>query len=514
MEYPGSAPYIYQYLSYQKLPDPKDPGAELSQVLEAHKTYTLNIMKSPGVTFKGEAADQGWDESEDYVVIVDVEKFLWAATHGEGYFEGDEEILRQIDGGTRLIRNISLEYKIYDAFAPREEANHSNTWWTPDMTNILFDGGKHYIWKVGSPIFNKNQGTIQNLGIKNVRAEIASRDSFKDEMTGDALDGYLGFDLSSKGIVCNHNDNGTISNVRIVDADKSQGLIYNLKSYTSTSQNSQSHGFVVGLNTGNLTNVAIEGNIVMTITKYDGSGFYDKDEDYNIEPSNQLPGLNVGGIVGQNTGTGLINQVAPIENMSIRIVNKCVGEKGGYYFGGIVGSGIGGTIMNVTLPKIEIDGSQSIGNISYMGGMAGQLPDARSSSVNSCNVIGSILAGTTVKVGDIDAKAYAGGIAGLTTPAVEITNCNTVVDVTGGDIGSPNTDVRYATGGVFGMVNTTEFSITNIENIIANGNILKGAGSEIGSFAGVAPGDLWENIFNNNINIRQFKGISIIGNTL
>lgn len=511
LEYPGSAPSIHSYLTYMKTVSPSSQDDDGNQYLEANKTYTLNISKSPGVTFVGESADQGWDENEDRIVIVDVEKFLWAATHGEGYYQDEDEILRPIDGGTRLIRNIDFKFRHYDAFAPREDANHSDTWWTPDLNNILFDGGKHYIWNVGSPIFNNNQGTIQNLGIKNVKAEIASRDNFKDEMTGDPLEGYPGIDLSTKGIICNTNDNGIIDNIRIV-SENGEPLQYDLKSYTSTSQNSQSHGFIVGLNKGSINQIDIEGDIVMTFTRYDGEGFYQNDyEDHNLTPTYELPGLNVGGIIGQNTGTGIINKVSPIENMSITIINNCEGTKGGYYFGGIVGNGAGGTISQVIIPKLTIDGSHSSGNVSYMGGMVGQLPDSRNSLITSCNVVGSIKAGSTKKEGDAEAKAYIGGIAGLVTLGINVNNCNTVVDVTGGDITSPNEDVAYATGGVFGFVNTTEQTPGVFESIISNGSVLVGVAPNIGNFAGIAPAGTWEAVASNNITLRQHRGIDAVG---
>lgn len=479
--YPAGANGVYEYLQYDynKIPQ-HSQGIGIDNTkpqLEANKTYTLTITKSPGVTIKSNPPADGWDESE-YYPTVHVPTFMEAVHNGTDYTNNEGvQILEKTANGTKLLHNVNFGNYSYDDFIKLGE-----------ITNIqnVFDGDYHYIRNLDCPLFRYNRGTIQNLGITDIKFDATSYEDDDENK-----------DMSRHGALCMRNF-GNVSNVRVTDVT----MNVSVESEIDTSQDgSETHniGCVFGSNIGKVSEVALGGTFSL-----------------NVDGIEVNASVLIGGFVGQNTGDGEIYDVSPLDNdLTISIVNKCKGEIGSYSIGGIVGESTA-TISGVILPHVTIDSSESEGVTSYIGGIAGQLSASSSNSkTTSCNVSGSVRAGTTSpdKNNALTSGSYIGGMAGADL-SVPVVDCRTAVSVHGSTTAKEG--VIYATGGAFGRIREAN----TFEDLIAYGSALQAPQpnneaitSYVGNFAGIVPkGQTWENDYvNHNIIVHAFENIKNIG---
>lgn len=496
--YPASSEKgtVYEYLKYDYNSIPKTEGAAESTPpdLKANTTYTLTITKAPGVTITAPPPGGGWDESNDYF-DVDVEAFLKAINNKSDYFYTDEEgttqILQATANGTKLLRNVNFKFSDYTEFVDKS--------FRPNIDQgTVFDGDYHYIQNLGSSLFRYNYGTIQNVGIKTAKITTTS---YEDDKSND--------DMSRHGALCmwNRND-ATINNVRVSNVEMDISVKSAIEANNEDGSETHNIGCVIGSNTGKVSEVALAGNFVLNV-----SG----DESHPVNAS-----VLIGGVVGQNAAQGEIYDVSPLDGtLTIKINNTCQGKIGSYSVGGVVGES-SGMITGVILSNVTIDGTESEGVTSYMGGIAGQVNVsdglASTASINSCIVSGSVTAGTTTQHGDLTSGSYIGGIAGADL-GVPVVDSRTAVSVHGSKTASPN--VIYATGGAFGRIR--DASTYTFQNLIAYGSALdapSGSNTTItsytGNFAGIVPkGQTWDdNYANNNIIVRKFNNFQEIGAAL
>ena len=482
--YPVNTTETYPYLSYNynNIPDYVGDTAneKIPPQLEANTPYVLNITKSPGITMTTPTTEGGWDESENFYRIVNVEKFLKAAQQGTSYQEEDQKILEETLNGSRLLCNVDFHNFDYADFDDKS--------FLPDLPeHNVFDGGMHYIKNILVPVFHYNYGTIKNLGIKNPENTVMKILSYEDAEK----------DNSRNGALCHWNRaSATITNVRLMDILMSVTVVSDVK---PGSDDSETHniGSLAGSNTGNITGVEMGGTFSISVSGY---------EDNPYEGVNST--VLIGGILGQNAGGGTVSDISTIDNnLTINISNSCQGLIGDYAVGGIVGQ-LSGNVRGVLIPTVNIDCKQSKGVTSYVGGMAGNLTtsasDPETGVLSSCNVGGRVQAGETTSFGDLTSDSYTGGIGGGVMN-VTVVDCNSAVSVVGPEV--VNEKVIYATGGAFGRIRTA--SSYTFEKLICYGSALSGPASYIGNFAGVVPDDpTWDTWYKSSdskqITVRDF----------
>ena len=464
------------YMSYDYDQIPNDVGGmEVENVkpeLEAGRTYVLSVTKSPGATITIPPEGGSWDESDDYTEV-DPEEFFEHVTNGTGWVKDGTVILEEINGGTRLCRNVDFagKFDYWDHFQPKLPAG------------LTFDGDYHYIRNAGGQLFHLNDGTIRNLGVRTINVDFVT---FEDSGNKDD-------DMSRLGALCMYNHTtGVIENIRMEDVS----VTAHIKTYDEDeSPEVHNIGCILGSNAGRMSQVALSGTLTLTVEKNGESGdFMDAT-------------VNIGGIVGQNAGKARIEDVSSLNGtLKVEIYNKCYGPKAAFYVGGIVGQN-SGYIGDVILPDVTVDGSVSTGNGSYMGGMAGEMvvsAEDSDSRLSSCIVSGSVKAGTVVHTSDAASGLYTGGIAGAVN-GLPVEDCRSAVSV---EVPTATAEeVTCATGGAFGRIRIQ----TDMSDIIAYGSRLSGP-AHIGNFAGIVPeGESWETYSGKNIVVRRFNSINDIG---
>lgn len=493
LTYPSIAPNTYRYLSYDYDKIPTNVGGvdfeNRKPDLEAGKTYTLTVTKSPGVTIELPPSGEGWDEdgpSEE----IDVKEFLKAVREGTEYRNKEGTlILESMPDGTKLLKNVDFGSYNYENF-------NTELGFLPDVIQgRTFDGNYHYIHNLGCPLFRYNYGTITNLGIKNAKIDAVSLEySYGDEVNS--------ADRSRHGTVCMWNrPEGLISNVRVSDVDMTIHVEYN----NSEDDGSEVHniGAVVGSNTGRLSGIYLGDKFKVAVVNSTNS--------VDIENAEVL----IGGVAGQNAGGGNISDVAMLtDDFTMTISNSCTGKLAMYNIGGIVGAS-SGYVSGVILSDITINSKGSSGVVSYIGGMAGNLvvTDDSSGSMTNCIVSGTVSAGTTKASEYIGGQAYTGGMVGY-DDNVPVTGCRSSVSVSGAP--SVSESVIYGTGGAFGRI----VSPSVFNSLIAYGAMLQAPGGSnptgsnyIGNFAGIGPvGQDWDSDYaDKNIIFRSFNDLRPIG---
>ena len=489
VEYSAIAPQTYEYLSYNysDIP-PAVEGVEYENIppdLEAGRTYTLTVTKSPGITIVSPPSGEGWDE-ETPPADVDVRDFLDAVRNSRGYTnQHGTEILEAVPGGTRLLTNVDFGNYNYEDFS-------NELGFMPDvLQGQTFDGDYHYIKNLGCPLFRYNYGTITNLGIENVNFTAVSQEYSYGNVERDE-------DRSRHGAVCMWNrPEGTINNVRVSDVTMNIEVVYT----NDSDDGGEVHniGGITGSNTGRLISIAMGGTFNITVGGSD------------VQNAEVL----IGGVCGQNAGEGRINDISMLDDdFAMNITNNCTGNLGSYSVGGIVGAS-SGYISGVILSDVAIKAARSSGVVSNIGGMAGKLDVSENSTayMTSCILSGSIEAGTTKAYDYIRGQAYTGGMAGYDNN-VPVTGCRSSVSVSGAP--SVEDNVIYGTGGAFGIIAKP----STFSSLIAYGAKLQAPGGQsnvgsnfIGNFAGIGPaGQDWDKDYaNNNIIFRSFNLLDPIG---
>ena len=174
-----------------------------------------------------------------------------------------------------------------------------------------------------------------------------------------------------------------------------------------------------------------------------------------------------------------------------------------------------GYLYNINLSGISIDGTQSVGVTSYMGGMVGQLTVETdgNAEISGCSASGSIQAGKSMPYNNISSASYSGGIAGAVYNTT-VTDCGSLVSVTGSPSTMVSESTLYATGGGFGRIRNS--LAYDYSDLIIWGGSLSGPQNYIGTFAGIAPQtDDWDNWFSTftsyNIRVKSFTDINTVG---
>ncbi|MCH5223256.1 MAG: fimbrillin family protein [Muribaculaceae bacterium] len=491
--YPVSSTETYPYLeyNYNNIPDyVGDTDYEkVPPQLEENTPYTLNITKAPGITMTTPTTGGGWDESDQFYYVVNVEEFLKAANKGAEYSEGEKKILEETLNGSKLLCNVDFHGFDYADFEDKS--------FLPDIPqDKVFDGGLHYIKNIFVPVFYYNYGKIENLGIKNPEKLEMQILSYEDPAK----------DNSRNGALCHQNRlTGTLSNIRLSDIMMNVTVISDVVAGTDDSE-VHNIGGLAGSNTGVINGVEMGGQFSINVSGVTGSPMNSK--------------VLIGGVLGQNAGGGLLEDVSTINNhLEININNSCVGEIGSYSVGGIVGQ-LSGDVSGVLIPTVKIDCTGSKGVTSYIGGMAGNLATStagETGSINSCNVGGVIKAGESIPYGSLTSESYIGGIGGSVLN-ISVTECNSSVSVYGPAVANQN--VIYGTGGGFGRILQSTLSY-NFEKLICSGTTLQGPGipeGYIGNFVGIAPDDsLWDawmdNFSSHQITVKDF-GYDNIGESM
>lgn len=506
LTYPSAEGETYDYLTYDYSTIPPNVAGPTTQNIEPNllenTTYTLAVTKSPGITITLPPSAGGWDDNGNYF-DVDVEDFLKAVNGNYDYSTEDPEtgqnvqILEKTAEGVKLLHNINFKYFNYSEFKDKSFFPNVNE-------GVVFDGDYHYIENLGSPLFRYNYGTIKNLGIQEIKFKATSYEA-KDVSS----DGTSQNDMSRHGAFCMWNrPNATISNIRVKNVE----MNIEVRSFINEdSDGSETHniGCVIGSNSGIVDGVSLTGSFTANVSPYG---------------NNQVnASVLIGGITGQNSSGGLINDVSPLEgNIVIKLNNTCKSLFGSYSIGGIVGES-SGVIKDIILSNVQIESSESTGVTSYIGGMAGQLYEASSgtgnteTSLESCIVGGSVKAGVTTQYGYLSSGNYIGGIAGadLNVPVID---CRSAVSVYGTSTAFAGT--TYATGGAFGRIRLA--SSYKFKDLIAYGSVLMAPTNSsdadpienyVGNFAGLVPvGQTWDTDYaGNGILVHAFGSLNNIG---
>ena len=491
--YPRSRTEYATYLTYTK---------DLAQILKGDDNpegkflpngrYVFSVLKSLGVIVE-ESPDDGWDKAEP-AVDINVEKFLKAMQSGDNYFEYDKhtqqdvQILESTPEGTRLLRNVSFHHEYYDVFPDNFRPTLSNT----------FDGNYHYIHDMACPLLYENYGNIINLGIR----DAATRDengnprpvisSEKAERNGTTVD------MSYNGIIAARNL-GVVDNVRVVNVDMTVQI------QAAGTGEAHNVSLLFGVNQGRVYDVGLAGELKLTVE--------------NAPGDNVMPQVMVGGVAGQNTGTvrGITHIEDEKENFAmpeIIILNKCQGDNGAYWSGGIAGTNIG-NLEEIFLHSVLVDASGSRGVGSYLGGLVGENQSSNSGApvIRGCIVRGSVEAGQIRSLTNITSYSYTGGMAGALNVQSLIDDCSvsvSVVDVTAQDVAT-----EYGQGGAFGILQPIPAGSGLQEGLIqilsCYGSVLEGNG-HVGNFAGIVPAGFgWEHYKDNQINVKQHAGTENIG---
>lgn len=443
-------------------------------MLEAGTAYILDTTIAPGITIESPSQEDDKPWPEDSIVSINVNDFLTAITRQSEYRQNGKVILEKNSTGLRLTCNVDFKDTIY-------------TWLNNGtLPNVpqgeTLDGDNHTIYHLGSPLFNRNEGRIVNLGLNGLNAEVILNQHVTDnEHNGGP------FDFSRQGGLCRWNS-GEINNVRLTDFTISASVIVENDSDNEDFQDTENIGLIAGSNTGTIDKVRLSGNFSVTVetNKSDTNG------------SNCT--INLGGLVGQNTDAGTINDISSLDGglKSLKVVNKCCSEVGAYYVGGLVGYNAG-YVGAIGIPNIDVDCSGSQGTKLFTGILVGEITTStqKTATITSSNVVGSAKAGRINVYKDLDSGSYVGGIAGASVPVegggtITVSDCMIVAKLL--DNSEATDENCYnGTGGCFGRI-YANFNINNISLTLQGINALTGGDDRAtGSFAGfVSDGFNWD----------------------
>lgn len=460
----------------------------LTEPLLANHPYTLNVENARGSNFVTITQSE-WDEDEE-PWQVDVKEFLKAVAEGHDYVEHDGEtevpILKSVNGVLTLMRNLDFQYF----------KSYGDLGFNPDISNsLVFDGNLHYIVNIGYPVFRFNYGTVQNLGLKDLRFEVTAYEGTSDYNYAN--------DFSRIGGLCLWNrSDSKINNVRLENFDmtvKIQAEDPREKTYNEN----YNIGGLCGENWGSVSGVTLKGDFSITV------GPRDSDGKYSYVDAN----INLGGVIGNHTL--YLSDVGPQagSTYSLTLTNLCRGREewgsGVFCVGGAVGLSTANEISQVVVTGLKVVASESDGYQQYTGGIAGRLR-GDNYVIADCTVQGSLTCGTVSPYASnaTNAYSYVGGISG-NVRGYAVSNCRAVCDI------NANTDISadglYATGGAFGRI----LSGVVLLNNSAFGNVLTGPANYIGTFAGISvPTITWQTLLDNGNTARSIGSYPPIGTAI
>ncbi len=460
-------------------------NSEKLSKLESNHSYRLNITQDTGIVYD-DPDDGGWSHPDDSTKahkLINIPGFLTAAGKGDDFTDEDgTQILQQTGTGIILLKD--LDFSGRDPLSDNDFPETHLDALRNLITSVTFDGDFHYIYNAVRPIFNEIQGRLYNLGISNTKRK------------GEVHLGTPGYGGLSRSVIAS----GIISNVHISNLDLELILPESATGVYSIS-------CVTGNNYGTVSDIKVRGQININVAMKNPSGKIQSE-------------IYTGGIIGQNLGTLSGCSVFTTGDgdttpTCINISNSCASTLS-MSTGGIVGFSTN-HIENVTL-AVKVDAGQSTASENYTGGMAGRLRRSTGETTRkdfkNISVEGSVKGGQGVATTG-SGKSFTGGITGRLFNFY-IDNCNSLCDVEGwnGDL-SPN--VRYATGGAFGCIATSD-----VDELVFNtnwyGNTLSGQANEpdkdcyLGTFSGIIPIHRTDEGYKGNgNNARDRDGISFSG---
>lgn len=485
--YPKTSSIASTYINYTN----SGIGDNITE-FKNNSSYVFSVIRSNGLVVE-EIPGNGWDTSEP--VKVDVLEFMQAVNEGKEYVKDGQLILKVIEGGIELVRNVDFDFTYYDVIN-----NVGGKDIFADLDKIL-DGGYHYIKNMVCPLLNTNDGNIKNLGI-------IGFDTSKEKINISERFNGAGVkkDFSQFGAIARSNT-GNIYNLRARDINIEELI----KVYVDETE-IQSIGILIGSNEGgSVSKISLAGGLNLKVK--------------NAEEENRIPIVYIGGIAGQNTVS--IREITPLDANEeevwenalpfINIDVKCVGEKGSIYVGGVVGNDTG-NIENIELQNITIDCSESRILQQRIGGIAGRIWDSQISAlILECSVGGSLKGGSCEYTTNASSYSYLGGLCGHISLQPSIRDCILSMDINLSMEDDEN--VLYSTGGVFGRVQKTENTqeIGIVTNIVSYGSELN-ATKNVGCFIGIAPSPInefdfsWDNYYSPlGNNVRKYDNIDYIG---
>lgn len=472
VSYSGSKLYYRYNRSYITL------NSDKLNNLKANHSYVLDIKQDMGIVFE-DTDDGGWtnpDTPDTAFELKDIPAFLKAAGTGQAYSEGETKILEKTSTGVVLLTDLNFSERdpLSENDFPESHLNSLENL----TTTVTFDGNFKYIHNSVRPIFGDVQGRLYNLGVSN---------TVRSGKVDPAVDGYGGLARSV-------NTSGRIGNVRINNLSLTLELPY------TEGADTYYIGCVAGFNNGIVSGISVRGNISI-----------------NLHAEDAVKGINsevlIGGIVGQNggmlsDGSEFSQGDSDRVTTCITIKNTC-SNKLAMSTGGIVGYSYG-DVENMTL-NVDVDASQSTASWNFTGGMAGRL--RRSGGSQQVKYFKDITVEGSVKGGQGISKSFTGGIAGRLFNYF-IDNCNAMCDVYGWN-GEQSPGVRYAAGGAFGCIATSD-----VEELVHNSSwwgtrleaLPTGDNSFFGTFAGIIPPHRSEEVYKANGNrTRDVSGIGFFG---
>lgn len=458
-----------KFLNFQYTPmQGTDDYPNTPPMLEAGTAYVLDTTQAPGIVIQSPSQedDKPWD-NDDIIITVDVDEFLTAISENKTYIKGDSTILEKTNNRLRLTHHVNFKDTVY-------------TWLRngslPSVpTGETFDGDNRMIYNLGSPLFHENNGNIINLGLNHLNTSVVLNQNVQDPNHPND------HDFSRQGGLCRRN-NGTINNILLTDFTIIASVIVENDSDNEDNQDTENLGLIAGSNTGTIEKVRLAGNFTVSA----------KTDDNDTNGSNCT--INMGGLVGQNTDSGKINDIAAFDGklQEIKVVNNCYGNMGAYYVGGVVGYNAG-YIGAVGIPNIEVDCTASLSTKSFIGLIVGEITTSTNSSstITSTNVAGSAKAGEIYVYNDLDSGSYLGGIAGASvkpnnSKGISVTDCMVIVNSLNNSKAN-KANVINGTGGCFGRI----YANFNVNNILLTLNSIsmpitpvEGLDYATGTFAG------------------------------
>ena len=496
------------FLNYQYIPLSDETNTPPQ--LNAGTAYTLNTVTSSGIIIESPSQEENKPWPEDKPMQVDVDKFLTAISKNEAYSENDYKILTKTNTGLKL--NYNIDFNNYE-YIWLKNGDYPNV-----PTGEILDGDNHTLSNLCCPLFNINYGTITNLRISTLMAQKVILNQYATNVEDPNTYTHTGqYDFSRQGGVCRIN-NGKIINVRMTDISIIAEVITDNDGDNESNQDTENIGLITGSNTGKIDNIRLSGTLSLTVNTS------------STDTNGSNCTINIGGLIGQITDSGSINDIGALdegEGLKVfKVVNNCSGDAGAYYVGGLVGFHAG-YIGPIGIPFIDIDCSASKCTKSFIGLLAGEITTstAKSSTIVGANVSGNVKGGTIFVYNDLDSGSYIGGICGASVLPndgidISVTDCM-IVAQTLDNSKAINKKVINCTGGCFGRI-YKPFTVNNITlNIGAINYPGRQPGEDYyaGTFAGLAPtNQVWNwnsngnRLAYNNSGIEDTVGSNSLGN--
>ena len=416
-------------------------------MLNAGVAYTLNTTSSNGVIITSPSEEDNKPWPDDLAMKVDVDAFLSAIKDNKEYKENGYTILEKTNSGLKLNYNIDFDNYNYIWL------NNGDLPFVP--TGETLDGDNHTLSNLCCPLFNENNGIITNLGINNLNAQNVILNQYATFPNDETHNGI--YDFSCQGGLCRIN-NGTITNFRLTTITMEASVITENDSDNEAHQDTENYGLIAGSNHGKIDNVRLGGNL----------SIYVATNSQDTNGSNCT--INMGGLVGQNTDSGVINDIASLDGdnplQKIKVMNTCTSDVGAYYIGGVVGYNAG-YIGPIGIPFIDIDCSLSQCTKSFIGLLTGEITtsDKKSATIVGANISGQAKAGKIMVYDNLDSGSYVGGIAGASVLpqdgiGISVTDCMIIVNKLDNTLADAP-EVINATGGCFGRI----YAIFNVDAI-------------------------------------------------